>query len=266
MDEDIVSIVFGYEELLLLLQLLQIAPLPGMDQNPAEGASPDTIDGAMVAAERGLRARGFIHAVEGEDEIIVYAPIMSLLGSCVTAHTLLLVTVEPGDGPADARYYHISEHMAVERSFPDVGLHQFTGGVQFEQIAHRLLEMLRISDQSRPADGRGTVVGSALEEARDKAPSDKDEALRALEQGGLPPDIAQGLARTLSDLVCVGTVGAEYADPEAASRGVEIVVGQQGIWGLLATDEDDQFEVLSLSGDDAAERIMAMATAGVPTE
>jgi len=265
-NDDTIMLTLSLEELVLLLDLLEIGRRPGMAQDRSADAPPDQVDGAMAAAERGLRARGFIQ-ITGEDEpVIVFSPLLALLLGCVAAHTVMLAASEPAERPADARYYHVSEPLAVERSFPQLGLHRFTGGLEFGDIAGQLLEMLDINSQPRPSGRAGTVSADNLAAVRDLAPNDKEKAASLLQEGGLPADTAQAVAEALHEPVCVGSVTAEYGGPESRLESLMVVVTQQGIWGVVAGDEDDMMEILPLSGDEAAQRIMAMATAGAPTE
>ena len=265
-NDNTIVLTLSLEELVLLLNLLEIGRLPGMAEDPSADAPPDQVDGAMAAAERGLRARGFIQITSEDEPIIVFSPLLALLLGCVAAHTVMLAASEPAGRPADARYYHVSEHLAVERSFPQLGLHRFTGGPEFGDIAGELLEMLDINSQPRPSGRAGTVSAANMATVRDLAPNDKEKAASLLQEGGLPPDTAQALAEALHEPVCVGSVTAEYGRPDSRLEDFGVVVTEQGIWGVVPGGKDDMMEILPLSGDEAAERVMAMATPGVPTE
>ena len=265
-NDDTMMLTLSLEELVLLLNLLKIGRLPGMAEDPSADAPPDQVAGAMAAAERALRARGFIQITSEDEPIIVFSPVLALLLGCVAAHTVMLAASEPAERPADARYYHVSEHLAVGRSFPQLGLHRFTGGPEFGDISGELLEMLDINSQPRPSGRAGTVSADSMAKARDMAPNDKEKEASLLHEGGLPPDTAQAVAQALHEPVCVGSVTAEYGGPDSRLESLGVVVTEQGIWGVVPGDEDDMLEILPLSGDEAAERIMAMATAGVPTE
>ena len=265
MTTDVFDVTLGFEDLLVMLRLLDIAPLPGLARNPEEGVPPEEMDAALAAAERSLRARGFIHLSDDGQEITLYSPLPAVLLSCATAHTVLRVLAETADRPQGERFFHIADELAVEHSFPENGLFGFTSAPQFQDIADRLLGFLQIEHQPRPTGGGGIVSDESIDRARELAAENEDEATALLKQGGLPRKTAQGLVEAWRRPVCLGAVVAAHGDEQITSEDLGIVQGSKGIWFMEAGQQEDQIKISAVTGDEAAERIMAMAP-GTPTE
>jgi hypothetical protein len=254
---NVISLTFGYEEVLFLIHLLRIPPLSGLDEDPLAGTPAEQVNAAMVGAERALRARGFIQVAPGEQPAAVYSPVIALLASCATAETTLLVTAETGDQPLEARYYHVTQHLAVERSFPQPGLHCFTGGPEFDGVSWRLLEFLHLDHQPQPDGSAGSISQAILEEARSVASSDRLAAVTILQSSGLTETTAQVLAEALGNPVCIGMVSAVYSDPQRDPQGLGVVVAHRGVWLITSKEEDGELGIFPVSGEEAAKRILA---------
>jgi hypothetical protein len=254
---DTYSFTFGYEELLVLNRLLNIETLPGLPEQPFAGIAPEQVSSALAVAERSLRARGFIQVSLPNQPVNIYSPVLALFGACRIAQVITLVNVQIQEIPAVPRFYHTSEHLTVERSFPEIGLHRFTAAPTPADLEDSVREFLHLHDQpALPNLPSGSMPQATLEVCRN-APTPAI-AQDLLQQQGVPTELAQPLAIALVQPVCVGMISALYTDSTHQPRINALVVDDTTIWLLNDKETSGQLQITSISATTALDRIWEM--------
>jgi hypothetical protein len=266
MGNDTYGITLGFEDLLVMLRVLGIRQLFGMPEDPMAGVPAEQANAALAAAERSLRARGFLQVSDDQERVIVYSPVAAMILTCALAPGVLRVFATAGGGPQTLRYYHASPDMAVEHSFPERGLNCFTAAPTFRHLSGRLFDMLKIGQQPQPAVAAGTTTEASLQKARDLARADQQSAASALQKGGLAEATALRVGRALSRPLCTATVSAAYADENIPVQGLALIVEESAIWGVVSGEQEGTAQVLPLSGQEAAGRILSLLEAGTMAE
>jgi hypothetical protein len=262
MGNDTYSITLGFEDLLVMLRVLGIRQLFGMPEDPMAGVPAEQANASLAAAERSLRARGFLQVNDDQERIIVYSPVAAMILTCALAPSVLRVFATAGGGLQTLRYYYASSDMAVEHSFPERGLNRFTAAPTFQHLSGRLFDLLKIGQQPQPADASGTTTEASLQRARDLARADQQSAASALQKGGLTEATALRIGRALGHALCTATVSAAYTNENIPVQGLALIVEESAIWGVVSGQQEGTAQVLPLSGQEAASRILAMLEAG----
>jgi hypothetical protein len=118
------SIFLSQEELIYLLQLLQLANLPGMSLNPLAGTDEQQFLSAMSIAERCLRARGFIQFDIAAQRMNIESAVVGTLSFCARAPQSIAVRRMQADGRQVAAMYHLSAPLKIKHQAV-MGVHEF---------------------------------------------------------------------------------------------------------------------------------------------
>jgi hypothetical protein len=251
---DTYAFTFSLEELVLLMRIADLPALASLPANPFESVSEERALGALAAAERSLRARGFLQPQGPEKPFAVYSPVLALIGTCKLARAIAMVIAQPEDQPTDARYYYVSPYMAVEHAFPDEGLHRFTGAPSIDDLADPIKQFLHLDgQQALDALPAGSLAPTAMEAARNAASA--EVAFQTLIDQDVPEALAQPLSQSFVHPVCVGTVSVSVPDTPNPRRNAGLIVDQRTVWLLEQEHSDGPFRVVSISAQDAIRRV-----------
>lgn len=256
------NFTFSFEEVLFLQHVLELPVLPGLDEdNPYASFTSEQMELVLGIAERGLRARGFLEVNNDGSQATLFSPVLALFTSCAAASAILLIMTEYDSEPVHIRYYHIGEHLSVERSFPQPGLHRFTAGPAFSDLSEQLRVYLMLSEQAAAGMPDIMLTQAALADARSTAIRDKNAALERLREDGLSHEQASLLAEALADLLCTVTFTVVY---EAANgfdpQELGLIVTRDTAWFVTIEEpEQERFKLTSCSANEAVERILALA-------
>lgn len=254
---DTYTFVFGLEELILLMRIADVPALPSLPGDPFEGVSEERALAALSAAERSLRARGFITYQGPGKSAIIYSPVLALIGTCKLARAISMVAAQKLAQSPELRYYYVSPYMAVEHAFPEEGLHRFTGAPSIRDLADHLRQALCLTDQQMMSGvPEGDLSQAALEAARNTASA--GEAHRLLLNEHLPNALATPLAKALVQPVCTGTVSTAYVDNQRAPATIGLVVDETTVWLLEQGAADGPFHIASVSSDAVLARLITM--------
>jgi len=246
---DTYAFTFSLEELILLMRIADLPTLASLPVNPFEGVSEERALGALAAAERSLRARGFLQSQGPEKPPVVYSPVLALIGTCKLAQTIAMIIAQPLDKPTDARYYYVSPYMAVEHAFPEEGLHRFTGAPAIDDLVEPMKQFMHLDGQQALADMPvGLLSPAAMEEARNATSA--DAALKVLLDQGMPEILAHPLSQSFVNPVCVSTVSIATPNSSVSGKSLGLIVDQQTVWMLEQQGGDGLFQVSSVSAQE----------------
>ncbi|NTW03751.1 MAG: hypothetical protein HGA19_21175 [Oscillochloris sp.] len=253
---DTVTLTFGYEEVLLLTRLLKIPALPGMAEDLLAHTPDAQLTAALGSAERSLQARGMVKINTADTPVAIYRPILALFSSCAHAQAIATVMVKATGQPLQVRFYHIAEHLSVERSFPRAGLHTFTGAVSSQVFAEQLGTFLKLGKQPLASDISVTLARSVYEQAQQR-PS-VEAAAQALVAGGVAQDIAQILAADMQQSRCDVVFRVAYRDQRIAAQALALKVTESTVWLTRPGTGEDQLAMQLVSGPAALDQVLTL--------
>lgn len=245
MDQGVLTLTLGREELFLLLHIFHVTALPGLEEDPLLGMSEEQAAAAFVSAERSLRARGLIRILEEEQRIEVDPVVMALVGSCLRPEFSLLVSSQTQAGEPGTRYYHIAAHLTVEHASPETGVHHFTGVGEPEEMLPRVMAFLDLSHQVALQCPASRVRESVLIQVRDRVQGGEAEVAQGLlHKDGVADITAEGLIETLAQPVSNASVArVDYSKAEDEQvQGFSILAGSNALW-ILTPEEGEEDEL-----------------------
>ncbi len=175
----LLRITLTYEELSLVLKLINGAPLAGLRPAQAEPLTPEQEVQGLLFAERSLRARELARRTS-DDHLVLHAALLSTVAACAYAEHVVVVQHIRTSGEVVELYGSLKEDVVVGHTLPEPGLHQLT---VFQDIAALATQALAVCEcQSlRPANGDPLMV--TAEALR--------QALELAQQGSLQDTVAR---------------------------------------------------------------------------
>jgi hypothetical protein len=202
------SVVLSHAELAYLLALLGAAPTLGVDRNPFNGFSAETIAVAHATARDALRARDLLR-LDVEERPLVNDDLLRVLQSyaspqmIVTAHRYVA-----GEELPLAWFGYRRGDAAVIHTRPGDLLHAFVLASDAGFLAQTLADFCAGGAAvSMPASAPLTLAGSALAAARTYADAGAvDQIVQVLRTTGLDNDAATALAIELTHPVAMTAI------------------------------------------------------------
>ena len=193
------SFLLSREELILLLDLLEAAAIPGLDPDPLGELNDDQRALAFIWAGRALRARG-LATVGDDDSLLVDEKLLTAVSICAYWKTAINV------------YHWAAPRQTPVRFFGYEGNGQVATHTRPEDVLHRLsilsssealVEAVTAVSQCQSVPETPSVPYQLSRElfvkARELAEAQDTEAAQtALHQGGLSQDVAQAVTAVLS--------------------------------------------------------------------
>ncbi len=199
----LLQLLLTYEELALVLKLVNAATLPGLRQPTTEPRTAEQEMQALAYAERSLRARELARLTP-EGQFVVNTALLSAVSVCAYADRALLVQHIKPDHTLVEFYGAHKDGAVVTQSQPEPGLYQLA---VYQDPAELITQALASSDclSLGPAPGEALTIGDdALRQARQCA-----------EQGMVAE--AAALLAVDNDAASAAAVAAALAGPHALS-------------------------------------------------
>ena len=267
--EDTYGVRFSHEELVVLLQMFRAETLPGLEDNPLRGLSDEQEVEALASGERSLRARGLITVLEDEQKVEVDPFTLSLVGTCVFPSVSFAAITLDKKGVLNPRYYHGSEFLLVEHSFPEEGVHELTTAPVKETLYDRIIEFLAFRESAAAEGDYLDIPVVVMEELRSLVGDGKKaEAAEAL--GG--KDSAEETIREIIGIyetarrncLIVRTDYGEHGETIGAD-GLAFLESDNGIWAISGKENhEDVMLVEPVSSEDAVGRVKEILTREPP--
>lgn len=238
MDQEMLSLILGNEEVVVLLHLFHVKTLLGLGSNPLPGMSKSQSAAALVAAEHSLRAKNILRVVEKEKKIEIDRVAIALVGSCVTSQTVFLISRQLPDGTRRVNYYYVTPQLVIEHAFPETGLQQFTAAAKVVEMFPRIDTFLNLEIQTAPSCPSAQMTQDALSQAKEQARNQNQPTVeRFLHDQGIPESTGHELAETLTHWVASGSIiriNLRTEDRKITSEegGLAILEGTNGLWAI----------------------------------
>src|SRR4051794_8973733 len=110
-----ITISLSFEELQVVLQALGNPQIPGLDNDPWVGLTPEQQNLALNVAWRGLEARGFARLDE-DDQFRVHNALMTAVRTCASPRRTILVDRYAPDAQLSTLYAHTGGDGSVVHS------------------------------------------------------------------------------------------------------------------------------------------------------
>lgn len=267
---------YGREELILLLRLMRAYTLPGLGDDPLEGFSKEEAVAALLASGESLRARGIIEISEADKRVRIDQVTFALIGSCLRPRASFLVSSIGADGHGIIRYYHVSPHLSVEHSFPDVGVDAFLAASNLTVMLPRILELMALGgseSEVEPFEVEESILDQAKSFARTGA---QEMAMDCLKRSNAAEKTITAFVRTLiepihnSSIIKIKHFQA-HADSSVMEQvdGFATLQGSSGLWVLTpkAGADNRVVKVEPINVNGAAKRVEGLVTSlGTPND
>jgi len=233
-----VTLDLGAEEILVLLNVLRVGTLPGLGEDPTAGLSEDQLQRARAAGLNSLRARGWMKVEAGESGLktSIDSTLVAILLTCAAAKTVLFISRLPANEAPAISYLHCGPHLFVVHSTEQPGIHRFIATISRNDALTHIVQALHLDHQSPPAMAGFTVeeetfgrVTAAIQE------NNGAESIRILREQGVPDDLAQQVADSISNLRANSMVALMRLDIQggpSSSEGFGLLESTSGFWML----------------------------------
>lgn len=246
-DTPYLQLQLGQAELLCALRLLGVPTLPGLDDEGLDHLSTRELDLLMAAGEDSLRARHLLQTAPAAKSGVALSEVaLAIIGTCITAHTLVTVSWESSVGDEDNRFYYVGDHLTVEHGMAEAGVYRFIACMDPEPSLNRISDQMglwhRANESMELRASHVRVRQSALERARNqvRVSHDPDGAVQSLRDGGSDTSAGEELAAALGASEAVTTITFLKGTSENADGGGVVVLHEpEGLWILEPGEGDD---------------------------
>ena len=249
-----VSITLSEEELLVVLNTLEVASIPGLEASAWRALSPEQQDLALSVAQRALEARGLAE-VDDDGRLLIHRALLNAVGVCAYPHRTTLIEHWPFGSGSSVLYSHIRDEDSVVHTV-DRGLHSFTLFASEAALVEYLVSACEWKSDAGTPPLELTVPRADFTRVCDaSADGSEDEALRLLGAGANGASKAgSALVHSLASAPRVSIVQLVEANP-ASAQGAEqtftLIDGGERGWVIspttLATDAPLKVRTVSRS-------------------
>jgi hypothetical protein len=194
-----INLLLSREELLFALNLLQAQFIPGLDPDPLGELTPEQRPLVLTVAGRALRARELAQ-VQENGEWLLHNDLLTTIGGCAYAHSLISVYHWPPTADTPARYFgHIRGNDIVAHTRPEDVLHRFTLLPSKEQLAGQVLAFCGYDNGAAPPTLELSLPAAALGQVRELAAAgERAKAEAILADHEVAPDAAKAFVDILA--------------------------------------------------------------------
>ncbi len=227
----LLRIILTYEELSLVLKLMNAAALPGLRPPQAEPLTPEQEVQGLLFAERSLRARELARRT-ADNHLVVHAALLSTVGACAYADHVVVAQHIRASGEVIDFYGSAQEELVVAHTLPEPGLHQLA---VLEDITALASQALAACDclSLQPGNGASlTVTDEALRQTQDLAQQGalQEAAARLVGAGDAPSAVALVGALSVPHAVSIFLFLRRQADGTLARHELSVLHTAQAAW------------------------------------
>ena len=198
-ETEIRSFLLSREELILLLDLLEVAAIPGLDSDPLGALNDEQRSLAFIWAGRALRAREL--AAVGEDgSLLVDEQVLTAVRTCAHAQTAIHVYHWSAPGETPSRFFgYLANETIVTHTRPEDVLHRLSVLPSPQALIEAVTAVCHCHAIPETTPAHYQIARASFVQARERAEAQEvDAAQAALRQGGIPQDAAEALTAVLS--------------------------------------------------------------------
>ncbi len=242
-----INVLLSREELLLVLDLLRAATIPGLDADPLGELDEAQRQLALIWAGRALRARGL--AQVGEDGALeVHSALLTAVGVCAYANDAVFGFHWPAGGEAPVRYFgHIRGDDIAVHTRPEDVLHLFTLLPSKEKLLAQVLAFCEFEDVPEPRAFEMTVTNDVFVQAREMAnDGDADGAAALLTGQGADGETAVAFTATLvnSPRITILQILKQDGDDAVQKSDFTIVQNDDYAWFIAPAQTEGEAKLL----------------------
>lgn len=194
-----VDFLLARDELLYVLNLLAVATIPGLEDDPAGAMTPGEQTVALRVAGRGLRARQ-LASVREDGEVVLQNNLLAAIATCAIGQRAIFVNHWAANQTLPMPIFaHIGDNGSVIHTRPADVLHSFSLQSSVADLVQQILDICEVSDQSASGAIALKLPATLLPQVREKAEAGaKAEAVNLLVANGNSAEAAQALVDTLA--------------------------------------------------------------------
>lgn len=178
-DRPAAAALLAREEVLAILQLIGVAAVLGLGDEPIPDLTPEQRAYGLIVAERALRARG-LAKIDDEGRLLVQADVLRLVGTCAfPAQSLVVTRIIAPDGLAEQLIVHQGDGLWVLHRQPEPALHAFQAASGWPEVWATIGAFCQWPDPADGAAGTLSVATDALERVRELASTGRAAEARA---------------------------------------------------------------------------------------
>ncbi len=244
------SFLLSREELILLLDLLQSAAIPGLDSDPLGELNDDQRALAFIWAGRALRARE-LATVGDDDSLLVDEKLLTAVSTCAYWKTAINVYHWSAPGQTPVRFFgYAGNGQVATHTRPEDVLHRLSVLPSPEALVEEVTAVCQCQSVPETPTVPYQLSRELFVKARELAEAQETEAAQtALHQGGLPQDSAQALTAVLSGTPRMSIWQLVSRAENGAAHTHEYTLLQQGqaAWLISLSSEENKLQIQSVS-------------------
>lgn len=251
-----VAITLGQEELFYLMRILKFPSLPGLNPRLMDQVEAPLLELLMAAAQRSLRAKGFVKITS--EGLEIEQAVLGILGFCARDPRSLIVSRTPDNEAAETAVYHLSPRLRVKHH-EDRGVHHFTLVPEESAILSDIMRLVNggVSVPATVPENAAELPARSLIAARVLAVLDdvdaRADALRTLQEDGFSAEDIRQLETFMREAL-IAAVSISYAVPaekaqEIAASSFSALQTRYGWYAMQLSDPSyELYRLEPLSG------------------
>ena len=241
-----VNFTLSRHELLVVLDALDGAVIPGLTADPLGELTPNQEQIARVVAQRAMLARGFIRMQE--DSPALHRWIADAIATCAFAPSALMVIHRTPEASPYQLYAHLGEDNIVSHiPMPDA-LHAFAILPSKELLTDQIDAIVGLPEDAEAGAETFSLSSEVFSQVRDLVDAgDVEAAIRLLQEAGVRSGNAETFAKALGDNPAVTVFHWVHVDESGASEEKDFTVIRNGgrAWLLVAAGDQIQARAIS---------------------
>lgn len=251
-----INLILSRDEVLVALDALSAATIPGLDPDPLGDMSTGQRRLASLVAGRSLRARG-LAKIRDDGQLLLHRTLLSAVGTCAYSQSALMVLHWTAASEAPVRIFgHQRSAEVVEHIPHDDVLHEFLCLPGRAQLIDEILTRCQCQDIPSREPLTMTIARTGFAQARSLAGSgDPDGATAYLVAAQAPERVARAFARTWAQRPRVSLIQMlQHQTGSVWRRDITLVQDDQRAWLAVPVrgDADSPMSVNSVSRAEVA--------------
>ena len=244
------SFLLSREELTLLLDLLEVAAIPGLDPDPLGELNDDQRALAFIWAGRALRARG-LATVGNAGSLLVDEKLLTAVTTCAYWKTAINVYHWSAPGQTPARFFgYVGNGQVTTHTRPEDVLHRLSVLPSPEALVEEVTAVCQCQAIPETPTVPYQLPREVFVQARELAEAQETEAAQtALHQGGLPQDTAQAVTAVLSGTprMSIWQLVSRGENGDTQTHEYTLLQQNQTAWLISLSAEENKLQIQRVS-------------------
>lgn len=223
-----VALTLTFEELAVLLDVMEIEALAGFDREVLNQATPEQLALIKSTAQRGLIARQYISVEDGQ--LKIEPLVLTMLTACIIPNTTTVIVVNRPDDESELHYLHQAEDVVVAHTPQEEGFHRFIWRRTPEPLVESALIVLDPQTVASLGCPAAIVSESILTQAREVISQGEAAVQSVLRQAGMAEETAVALAHSFMTANTYATLAHIKHQQENEQDGWTLLKAENGLW------------------------------------